>query len=194
MKYEGSKSLGAEIYVNFERGEVRMDYSSNYVHDPFESNTSVVTDSSNEWLNNPFWIKLPLLLIYSSKLLYLCCIAIEMFVVTLLMQQKLFPKQFQYPYQSFLRWFFTNFNGVFEESSGGNLKGTILKISIPKNIWFDYELSGDYENFIKEISFERRLKKFRKFNMYNLFVQDGWMLTFEFTESPQEGNCTVRYV
>jgi hypothetical protein len=111
-----------------------------------------------------------------------------------LTKHSLFPAAWHYPYQNFLKWGYKTYVGVYEEGFEGEMSGTILQCPILHNIWFGYELAGDYEKYITHISFERKLVDFKKFNTYSITIQDGWVLTFEFSQPPKTGSCKVEYV
>jgi hypothetical protein len=192
MNYFGSKSLDAEIFIDFQSGEIRMDYSSNSFHSPYESNSTYRKDKS-EWFNLPKWKRVLIVESFIWPLVTDGFVGIAMSIVTFLTQHKLFPAKWQYHYQNFLKKYYSFTHGVYHEEFEGELSGTILQVPVDKNIWFQYELSEDYEKYISKISFERRLRTFKKFNRWDVERQDGWMLTFEFTQPPKIGKCIVEY-
>jgi hypothetical protein len=195
MKYLGAKSLDAEIHIDFLKSEVTMDYSSNAFHSSYESSHSSRRDNTNEWLNLPIWKRLlETIVIFPMERVSIPILIVAMPICTTLSKFHLFPKWLNYPYQNYLRWHLANFVGVYEEVFEGEMSGTVLMVPIDKNIWCSYELEGDYENYIKAIHFERRLRVFRKYDKFPLFKQDGWVLTFEFTQKPVFGKCVVKSV
>lgn len=194
MKYIGNRSLDAEISIDFRTGKVLMDYSSNSFHDPLNSNTSMVEDERNQWLNLPKWKMHLLAIIFGQRYAWEFLVGILMGISTRLMRRKLFPEKLHYPYQNFLKNYYRLFYGTYHESFEGEMAGTILQVPVDKNIWVSYELEGDYEKYISQIHFDRRIREFHKFDNYPLFVQDGWVLTFEFEQPPQNGSCKVTYV
>ena len=194
MKYFGTKSLDAEIYLDLVKGEIRMDYSSNAFFNNYESNHSI-KKGDGTWWELPRWKRIFLNFVIPPT--HICLVVVMMLVMpttVFLTKHNLFPASWHYPYQNFLKWGYKTYVGVFEEGFEGELSGTILQCPIAQNIWFGYELSGDYEKYITNISFERRLMEFKKFNEYSITVQDGWVLTFEFSQPPKTGSCKVEYV
>ena len=194
MKYFGTKSLDAEIYLDLVKGEIQMDYSLNSVVDPMNLHSSEIYDNKNEYFTLPRWKKLVLSILFLPTFLYFCFISVETGIITRLSQFGLFPAKYQYAQQNFLKNFLKLFRGIYIEEFEGKLSGMVLQILIARNIWVGYELEGDYEKYITNIAFERKIRKFKKYNQYNLFIQDGWVLTFEFSQPPKTGSCKVEYV
>jgi len=194
MKYFGTKSLDAEMYLDLIKGEIRMDYSSNDVFSNYESNSSTKRNDGS-WWEIPSWKRIFLNFIIPPTHI---CLAVVMACVmpttVFLTKHELFPASWHYPYQNFLKWAYRTYVGVYEEIYEGELFGTVLQCPVSRNIWFGYELSGDYEKYIINISFERRLLTFKKFNEYTVTIQNGWMLTFIFSQPPKTGSCKVEYV
>jgi hypothetical protein len=193
MQYVGSKSLDAEIYIDFEKGTVLMDYGLNKNFNPLQSNRSTSHDETNEWikLSAPkklFHIYQRFTVFFTDPLL-----GIGMYFITELSLRGWFPKSWQYPYQKFLQGYHSFFTGYYEENFGGEMGGTILQVPVDHNVWCHYDLTGDYEKYITKIAFERRVRKFLKFGKFSQFVQDGWVLTFEFSQPPKEGTVKVQY-
>ena len=194
MKYFGTKSLDAEIYLDLVKGEVRMDYSSNAFFNNYESNRSI-KKGDGSWWELPRWKRMFLNYVIPPTHLCLACIMMCIMPTTVfLTKHNLFPAAWHYPYQNFLKWSYRTYVGVYQEGFEGEMSGTVLQCPIAHNIWFNYELEGDYEKYITNISFERRLMEFKKFNEYSITVQDGWVLTFEFSQPPKTGSCKVEYV
>ena len=182
------------MYLDLVKGEIQMDYSLNSVVDPMNTHSSEIRDDKNEYFNLPRWKKIILSILFLPTILYFIFVSVEAGTITRLSQYGLFPSRFQYAQQNFLKNFCKLFRGTYTEEFEGELSGTILQVPVDRNIWFGYELEGDYEKYIINIAFERRIRKFKKYNQYNLFVQDGWVLTFEFSQPPKTGSCKVEYV
>lgn len=171
-----------------------MDYSKNVFHNPADSNSSTRNDFTNTWKNLPLWKRIPIATLYLSKILFVCAVAIEMSIVTPISHRGWLPHWFHYPYQAFLKWFFITFNGIYTEIYDGDLGSDHIRFQIPQNIWFGYELSGDYEKYITKVSFVRNYRRFKKYNMFDQLVQNGWLIVFEFSQPPKAGSCKVEYV
>ena len=194
MKYFGTKSLDAEIYLDLVQGEIRMDYSSNAFFSNYESSHSTKKGDGTWWELPRLKRVLLEFLISPAQLCMGIIIMIIMPTTVFLTKHNLFPASWHYPYQNFLKWSYKTYVGVYQESFEGELSGTVLQCPIKHNIWFGYELAGDYEKYITNISFERRLMEFKKFNEHSITVQDGWVLTFEFSQPPKTGSCKIEYV
>lgn len=67
-----------------------------------------------------------------------------------------------------------------------------LLYHLPQNLWFEYELEGDYRDKVKTIELRRRFVKIiYDFGVYD--QQDGWNLIFKFKGIPMHGKCIIRY-
>lgn len=191
--YSGVKSLDAEIIVDFIRGDIHMDYSLNSLGSLYNSNTSMVLGS--EWAGKSFLVKMQYIL--WGTLLILATPTMVWYVpLSTFLFNKGFVKspEAQYDHQNFMRWFWTNYRGIYERKMEGVLKDTILEFKLPHNLYVEYELEGDYQNKIKSVSLLRNFLRHKKFGTFWETRQDGWKLIFEFVDIPQWGSCIVRDV
>lgn len=193
-KYFGNKSLDAEIILSFVMGEVTMDYSLNKFGYPNNSNSVVM---NSEWRNQPFSVKIKCMML--DTLLFVGRIfgatAFPMSLFARLTEMKLLkdPK-WSYKHQKFLKWYFTNLNGIRQQSHSGELKNLVLMFTIPDNLWVDYELEGEYKEKIKSISLLRNFTVFYRYGRFKEIRQNGWNVVFEFISEPSQGSCVIKYV
>jgi hypothetical protein len=190
--YAGNKSLDAEITLDFIEREIQMDYSLNDYGNKYNSNTSVKLN--DQWLKIPKRERLP----YVIKDLILSCIVVPVYllmpVFTELNQRKITGFKTQYNWQKFLKWFFSNLTGTYQKSHTGPLNGTLLEFKLPLNIWVEYNLTGDYQKYIKSISLKRNLIDHMRYGRFPRQVQKGWKVVFEFVEPPKDGSCGITHL
>jgi hypothetical protein len=192
--YPGKRALDAEITINLLEGSIDMDYSLNKFGDPLDSNHSVAINST--------FRKLP----KKERLMWACSAGgfrisgtlVIMFLMplfTFLVGQKIITNpKYHYKYQKLLKEYEEIAFGVFEQFHSGQLPSNYLIFLVGKNIWLEYELTGEYKEKIKTISLKRNFVRMIKFGKFPEEKQDGWNLIFEFTEIPTSGSCLVRYV
>lgn len=191
--YPGTKSLDAEIALNFFDGNIVMDYSLNKFGSPYESNTSTILAS--EWKTTSIVLKFIYLVWLGILLLALFAVALIVTTMTFLSYHRFVTNhKIQYYYQSYLKFFYSNLKGISEQSSTGQLYSNQLIFIIPNNLWIEYELSGEYQNKIKVISLLRNFINRKRFGRFAEKVQWGWKIVFEFVDIPQSGSCIIRYV
>lgn len=192
MKYIGSKALDAEIELDMEKGNVRMDYSLNRFGSPLESSRSCVIES--DWRKSPVKTRIWYALLECTLTLMIIPMCVVMPTVTGLSEFGYLKPDAQYRYQKFLRWFFEHTRGIYEQSRSGTLKENILSFTIPHNIWFEYRMEGDYRDNLKKVSLKRNFVNHKRHGIFHEKRQRGWNVIFEFSSVPQAGNCTLRYV
>lgn len=192
--YPGTRSLDAEIFLNFIEGTVTMDYTLNKFGSPYESNDSTVL-SNSEWQSTSTALKI----IYSFWLLILLLAGIligcAMPIITTLFHKGIIKNpKLQYYWQNYLKFYYFNLNGTYQQSHNGKLYDKELIFIIPKNIWFKYDLEGEYKDKIKSISLLRNILTRYKFGRFREERQHGWKIIFEFTDPPKKGSATINYV
>ena len=84
------------------------------------------------------------------------------------------------------------YRGFNEETKRGELETNVLFFNIPNNLYFEYELLGDYSHEIKNIKLERRFVKVLT-PVKEKIKQDGWCIIFNFTNPPKHGECKIVY-
>jgi len=192
-RYAGVESLDAEIILDLIKGEVTMDYTLNRFGRPLDSNHSVTVNS--QWRTFPWRTRLKyafldvvVLSFGAISLILIIPLASTLFNLKIITSEKM-----HYDYQNFLNWYFSHKYGVFEISQEGPLNSNKLVFLIPTNIGWEYELSGEYKEKIKTISFLRNFIKHKRYGISPELKQDGWQVLFEFIEPPQSGSCLVKY-
>ena len=193
MKYIGNKSLDAELELNFEDGVINMDYTNSfYKGAALDSNRTLTLESKR--LN----VSKLRLVVYVIFRIYFVFSVIAGFAIILNMFVKKFfnglwiKHNLQYRYQCIFKELVFMWKGFTEEYHTGDLKSDTLVFNIPNNLYFEYELLGDYETNIKSIKLERRFMK--KINPLTEKVQQhGWSVIFTFNEPPICGGCKIIY-
>ena len=192
MKYIGNKSVDAELEVDFNDGIIKMDYTNSFYDGcMFDSNKTLI-------LENRKLAGKPLRIVYKIFNIYLC-FAIASLVLEVLKTiiEKMFNKQWikynlQYYYQFALKELVFIYRGFNEEVKRGDLGYKILSFNIPTNLYFEYELLGDYTHEIKSIKLERRFVKVLN-PVTEIIKQSGWVVIFEFNNPPKHGECKITY-
>jgi len=82
--------------------------------------------------------------------------------------------------------------GFSEECHTGELKTDTLVFNIPNNLYFEYELLGDYAREIETIKLERRFVKILR-PAVEAVRQSGWKVIFKFKQPPKHGGCKIIY-
>lgn len=191
-EYIGERSHDAEIVVDFFKKSVTMDYTLNKRGSPHNSNSSVVlsdklrsmafTRQIYEGTRSGFiffGVTIPVLLV--------------MPVMTSLTEHKIITSgKIHYLYQQILKYGIVNTRGLVEQSKEGALFQPNVSFKINNNMWFEYELDGEYQDKIKTISLKRNFIKILVFGKYPKVQQSGWNVIFEFNGIPQSGSCIVR--
>jgi hypothetical protein len=191
--YGGSKSHDAEIVLDFINENVIMDYSLNKFGSSHNSNSSVAVNSTYKKLS--FFNKFLEYIIFIHKCFCYLPVILIMPLMTILIEKRIIVNQkFHYWYQRFLKFCCVGIHGITEQIKSGKLYEPILIFYIPHNVWFEYNLDGDYQNKIKSISLKRCFFTHYSFGKYPKQQQRGWNVIFEFTDIPQSGSCVLRHV
>ena len=173
--YKALKSADAEIILDLEKGKAFFDYSKNRFGRKFNSNYCVLS-KTGEYDKNIFDE------IKSLLYFYLMLFGSPLMVF--------FPEH-QYKWQKLLKKMCLDIRGMQIQTSIGELKDNKLIFNIDNNIWFDYELEGEYKEHIKNICLLRHFIIKIK-NGITFHKQSGWDVIFEFKEIPKNGNCVLR--
>lgn len=197
-KYIGKKHLDAEMEIDLEKGIVIMDYTLNkFQADP--------EDSSNSFFNfDKIQVHEVPLLVEIAKIIRETVFRIAARV----MSHERYRNKLQMQWQQFLKERHENQTGINEYTVEGQFDSKKLIYHLDTNLWFEYELEGDYKNKIQRILLKRRfVKNTINGRMYDLegnyikdcsgekmITQDGWNLIFEFKGIPIYGSCVIRYV
>ncbi len=180
MKYTGNKSSDAEIVMDLSKGIITFDYSLNVFGNPYNSNTSCTLQKEynklkpSEAFLNPFY---DIIALYAR-------------FATLPIFQKIIP---QYEAQKITLWAMKRLHGLQEQHVIGKQETKTVTFYIHVNLWFEYELEGDYKDKIQKVELRRRFVR-KIYKDSSCFKQDGWNVIFIFSESPQHGNIVLRSV
>jgi len=192
-EYAGTKSLDAEIVLDFIKKNVTMDYTLNKFGSPHNSNYSVTLN--NTFRNLPFFQKI----IQSSTsvgimVLLTIPIVFVMPIMTFCTERNWITNpKIQYNYQKILKYSMLSTRGMYEQVKDGELPEPMLMFCISNNMWFEYELSGEYQDKIKSVSLKRKFITHYVFGTYPKQQQHGWNVIFEFTDIPKSGSCILRH-
>lgn len=191
--YAGSRALDAEIVLDLSKGEVTMDYSLNHFGNIFNSNRSVTTNS--EWMDMPLKERLKWAAYMTGMELLGPFMALYMLYGTIIMNSK-FVKDpnAQHDYQKIIKWYYGQTRGIAEQVREGRLAESFLKFELPNNMWLTYEMTGEYQDKARKISFLRNMVTQYKFGKFRREKQDGWNFVIEFAEPPAHGSCTIKYI
>jgi hypothetical protein len=192
--YAGTKSHDAEIVLDFVNKHVTMDYSLNKLGSPHQSNTSAVFNNTiiklSIYQRLKEWIKFLLIVLFS----YVPVTLIMPIMTTLLEHNILTNTTIHYWFQKWLKYSCVSTRGLIEQSKDGKLYEPILTFHIPHNVWFEYNLDGDYQDKIKSVALKRCFYTHYVFGKYPQQQQKGWNIIFEFTDIPQNGSCILKYI
>jgi hypothetical protein len=190
-EYAGVKALDAEITLDFDTKKVTMDYSLNKFGSPYSSNTTTVLHSTFKHL--PLRKKLMEHARCAGycflTLPVLACSPIHTFLST---HNIVNNAWFDYNYQKLLKHVVVATEGISEQSKSGELFEPMLVFSMPNNLWFEYELDGEYQDKIKSISLKRKFITRYTYGKYPHQRQVGWNVIVEFTDIPKSGSCILR--
>jgi len=178
MKYTGNKSSDAEITMNLVKGTIDFDYSLNKFGKAGNSNSSCILQKEFRKIS---LIELILAIPYAYAANFAAMLSLPEL-------QKIIP---QYTAQKIALWGYKRLHGLQEQQSIGKQETKSVSFFIPINLWFEYELDGDYSNKIHKIELQRRF--IRRIYWYgSCFKQQGWNVIFTFLEPPQYGYVVLR--
>jgi len=192
--YHGDKSLDAEIYIDMKTGDVIMDYTLNQVSSAYSSNNSAVLqdDFSKLTVITRF---VEIVKRAPTTLLAGVYMGITVPIVTFVLSRGMVSNPvYQLEHQRFMKWLF-QYN-LFSEIQivQGPYRYNELKFHLPKNLWMEYRLEGDFQKFASSIKLERHFVHMKKFGVYDQIRQRGWDLIFTFDEPPKEGRCIIESI
>lgn len=188
--YIGKKSLDAEILIDFPKGVINMNYVLNrFQSDELDSNTSYFTlegdDEYNKKVKNTYFS--------ISEIIKYRLLKYRFLLLLFLLRFPKIKKRIQFDSQKTTEEYYRQSNGVSEYKKEGRLNTTEFLYHLNNNIWFEYELSGDYEKNIQTIELKRRMVK-NTYKSETFHSQDGWNLIFTFSTPPNDGSCIIRYL
>lgn len=190
--YSGTKSVDAEIVINFSNNSVVMDYSNN--EKGAEGNSDYGLYYESEWKTLPVPVRLKQAFI-TTFALFVERLILPFIVVTVTLLQSngyLLSEKHQYAMQQLRKWFCVNKLGTVEIIQ--RITSTNTVIHIPHNLWVQYELSDNASKYIQEIRLIRHFDNFYRFGKYHEIRQNGWDIVFIFTTLPENSLVSVRYV
>jgi hypothetical protein len=192
--YAGDRALDAEILLDLAEGKnLTIDYTLNRYQSGMNSNRAVI--ENHEWKNTSKKEKFKHSMVAAGTGCLIVPLLFLMPLITALVNMGVLNnKNIHYKYQNLLKRITTATGGIWEESCCGEAHQKTITFTIPSNMWFEYELEGDYQTKIKKISLKRNIIKFRMFGKFLQRKQKGWNVIFEFIELPTNGSCTIRYV
>lgn len=191
--YSGTKSLDAEIKINFLDNTVTMDYSKNdgnYAN----SNTSIVYDS--EWDNLPDLYKaLYSIFIGVSNLIVVPFIVLFYVVPLSYLQTRGYvtSESIHYRHQKIMKWLFLH-----SGTRSGTTKTVVTVTSkrqvvyVGLNVWMHYDLSESAQKHIESIELVRHFNTFYRYGRYKETRQHGWDAIFTFSEVPIDGTIIIQ--
>lgn len=193
-QYSGNRSLDAEIVLDFQSGNLIMDYSKNHLADPRDSSCSAFLDKG-ELRTAPLKTQL----VWAAISAYFGMLIVIPY--TLYIKYFTFWATFhgvsaqgQYDHQELIRYVNFIFRGTAEASKTGCLWDHEVVFNIPNNIWWEYELEGEYQEKIASIALVRNFITYYRFGRFKSIRQNGWKVIFRFKELPQSGSCVIRYI
>ena len=191
--YAGVKALDAEITLDFDTKKVTMDYSLNKFGSPYASNNSTVLNSTFKdlSLHKKLLSHVKCIGYIFLSIPVLACSPIHTFLST---HNIVNNAWIDYNYQKLMKHVVIETEGINEQIKSGELFEPTLIFSMPHNLWFEYELDGEYQEKIKSVSLKRKFITRYTYGKYPHQRQVGWNVIFEFTESPKSGSCILRSV
>lgn len=190
--YSGNKSLDAEISLDFNTGEILMDYSLNDKGDPYQSNTSVTIKDDLKELPKKDKAKA-----YLKATGFVCALVAYGFtahLLTFLLQHGWIKnKNYQIEHQKILKYLIMNTHGIDQKVFEAPLDTTELKYKLYNNLWFNYQLEGDFQTEIEKIQLKRHFETTKRFGKFEQIKQHGWDLIFTFKTPPQTGKCVIEH-
>lgn len=192
MKYIGNHSVDAELELDFEGGVINMDYTNSFYRGCTLDSNRMLTLESKRLVSKPLTVlydvfNITIIYIFLSGLLTTIKMIVERLFNGLWKKYDL-----QYYYQYAMKELVFMYRGFNEETKRGELETNTLCFNIPNNLYFEYELLGDYSHEIKNIKLERRFVKVLT-PVREKIKQDGWSIVCNFTNPPKHGECKIIY-
>lgn len=191
----GSKSLDAEIYINFSDNSITMDYSKN------NDDTSLLLDSNHsisyygEWLDYPLTLRLK----QSAKTVAILFLIFPIFMPIYTLVSTLFLNSrfgtgpsWHYADQRFKKWAYVNVRGLDEIIT--KIDSSCVKVHIPNNLYLAYEMSDDAAAKVISIRLVRSFLNHYRYGFSHEIRQSGWDLIFDFNGVPENSFVSVKYI
>lgn len=174
--YNGLQHTDAEIVLDLEKGKVFFDYSFNQYGHFYDSQYCVLSTSGKLKVN----------------VLDIVGVIFAQFVIIagLFLHSEISSK-YQYSWQKFLKWYEMHLKGIEVQTIIGKQSLKQIIFHIQNNIWFNYELDGDYKKSIQKISLMRHFTIIEK-NGRTSHAQKGWDVIFDFKSPPQDGHLILK--
>jgi len=192
-RYSADRALDAEITVDFTKGEFTSDFSLNKSCNKYNSNTGSVLHKEIK----VSYARTVLLVCWHIFIMPFLLAFISLFhlIITKYSETPLLRKHhdFVFKEQKLLKWCMLQKYGSSEYIQFGKQDTNKITYTIPANLWFQYELDGEYRQKIKTLQLLRNFVK--KVNGFKTeFRQAGWNVILTFTEPPQNGYMILRYL
>ena len=192
MKYIGNHSVDAELELDLENGVINMDYTNSFYRGCTLDSNHMLTLESKRLVSKPLIVVYN---IFNSLVIFMLLSA--GLTTTKMIVERLFNGLYikyslQYYYQYVMKELVFMYRGFNEETKRGGLETNTLVFNIPNNLYFEYELLGDYSHEIKNIKLERRFVKVLT-PVKEKIKQDGWCIIFNFINPPKHGECKIVY-
>lgn len=193
MNYLGKRSMDSEMFIDLEKGTIKFDYSLNkYQQDLLSSNQSFFDFNNNidYDVETSLITKIKTFLsIYKLLIIHL----LYRYSVTFNRKIKWGGQDIAYVHQEAqINHIITHF-GTSEYTFEGRHTSKEIIYHLSSNLWFEYELEGDYRDKVKSIELKRRfVRNIHKFGISD--QQDGWNLILNFRGIPMHGKCIIRYL
>lgn len=183
-RYIGNESLDADILIDLIEGKVTMDYSFNQFFNPYNNHSYSTEDKLSIIKKIEIFFKLIWSMYYS--LIYFIVMCSHVSILTIL------RKDSQYWFQKHQKEIILISEGMKIIEKTGTSPDTIT-YQLEKNLWFEYELFGEYKEKIKSISLKRNIITV-VWQGITRKRQNGWIVKFKFTSALQDGKLILRYV
>ncbi len=192
-KYIGKRSMDSEMFIDLEKGTVLFDYTLNkFQDDLLSSNQSFFNFNNNVDYDTDTSLKSFLRMKISdnkARLIHL------LYIISVKYKFKLKwdGRDIAYANQEATINYIKRHYGISEYTFEGQHNSNILTYHLTSNLWFEYELEGDYRDKIKNIELKRRFVR----NIHENGIsdqQDGWDLIFNFGGIPMHGKYIIRYL
>lgn len=193
MNYLGKKSMDSEMFIDLAKGTIKFDYTLNkYQDDLLSSNQSFFDFNNNIDYETDDSLKS---FIKERLSLYKVLIIHLLYIISVKYNRKISwnGQDIAYANQEAEIYYMRTQYGTSEYTFEGRHNSKELIYHLSSNLWFEYELEGDYRNKIISIELKRRfVRNIHKVGISN--QQDGWNLRLMFSGIPMHGKCIIRYL
>lgn len=185
--------MDSEMFIDLTKGTIKFDYSLNkYQDDLLSSNQSFFDFNNNvDYDIETSFIKRIKTFLFIYKLLIITLL----YRYSVIFNRKITceGKDIAYAHQEANIHYIIDRFGTSEYTFDGRHNSKEITYHLTSNLWFEYELEGDYRDKIKSIELKRRFVR----NIHKVGIsdqQDGWNLSFRFKGIPMYGKCIIRYL